>query len=158
MKTQKIPLLDFDDDDEKITLGLVRLAKEIADYELFFRINLLNSFNFTRISDLAITGDHFDHSFTRYEAFHPDSKVCIHFIANKSSSYVQKKISTELFAEEQETKYLLDHFQDVDYLIKTSEPFGDFSLILLPEQLLFQVQNFELEVHEELYHIIQYYE
>jgi hypothetical protein len=53
---------------------------------------------------------------------------------------------------------LLDHFQDVDYLIKTSETFDDFSLILLPENLVFKTQEFTLSSDEELYQLIQYYE
>ncbi|MBU8882610.1 IPExxxVDY family protein [Kaistella sp. DKR-2] len=157
MKTQKI-LLDIEEQDEEITLGLVRLAKEVADHELFFHINSINSFNFSRISDFIFEGNHFDYFFPRFEAFHTDSKICIHFIANKSSHNIQKKISTELFSGEHETKFLLEHFQDVDYIIKTSEPFDDFSVILLPENIVFKTQNFSLSPHEELYQIIQYYE
>ena len=70
----------------------------------------------------------------------------------------QKKITTELFNTEEDTKYLLDHFPDVNYLIKTSEPFVYFSVILLPENLVFQIQDFELSPIEELYQLIQYYE
>jgi hypothetical protein len=157
LKSQKI-LLDIEDDDEEITLGLVRLAKEIPEHELFYQLNILNSFQFSRIKDLVYNGVYYDYSFPRFEGFHRDSKVCIQFIANKSSQYIQKKVSTELFSGEQETKFLLDHFQDVDYLLKTSEPFGDFSLILLPENMMFQIQSFPLSPIEELYHIFQYYE
>lgn len=157
MKTQKI-LLDIEDLDEEITLGLVRLAKEVPAHELFFQINTLNSFNFSRISDFLFQGNNFDYYFPRFQAFHNDSKICIHFISNKSCKNIQKKISTELFSEEYETKFLLDNFQDVDYIIKTSEPFDDFSLILLPENLMFQIQDFLLSPEEELYQIIQYYE
>lgn len=157
MKPQKI-LLEIEDDDEEITLGLVRLAKEVPEHELFYQLNLLNSFKFSRIADLVYHGTYYDYSFPRFEGFHCDTKVCIQFISNKSSQNIQKKVSKELFSGEQETKFLLDHFQDVDYLLKTSEPFGDFSLILLPENLMFQIQNFPLSPIEELYHIIQYYE
>ena len=157
MKPRKI-LLDIEDDDEEITLGLVRLAKEIPEHELFYQLNILNSFQFSRIKDLVYNGIYYDYSFPRFEGFHRDSKVCIQFIANKSSQYIQKKVSTELFSGEQETKFLLDHFQDVDYLLKTSEPFDDFSLILLPENKVFQIQSFPLSPIEELYQIIQYYE
>lgn len=151
-------MLDIEDDDEDITLGLVRLAKEVPEHELFYQLNMLNSFKLSRIADLVHHGNYYDYYFPRFEGFHSDSKICIQFIANKSSQYHQKKVSKELFSGEHETKFLLDHFQDVDYLLKTSEPFGDFSLILLPENLVFQIQNFPLSPIEELYHIIQYYE
>ena len=71
---------------------------------------------------------------------------------------IQKKKSTELFNNEEDTKYLLENFNDVDYLIKTSEPFDDFSVILLPENLVFQIQEYLLSSDEELYQLIQYYE
>ena len=93
MKTQKFTL-EIDEDDT-ITLGLVRLVKEVADYELFYHINELNDFKFKRISDLIFQGVYFDYHFARFEAFHHDSKICIHFIANKSDHSVLKKESTE---------------------------------------------------------------
>ena len=64
----------------------------------------------------------------------------------------------ELFPGEEEIKFLLDNFQDVDYLLKTSEPFDDFSLILHPENIMFPIQIFPLSPKEELYQVIQYYD
>ena len=157
MKSQKI-LLDIEDDDEQLILGLVRLAKEIPEHELFFHINTINNFKLNRIKDLVLIGDYYDYHFTQNQGFHYESKVCIQFIANKSSQNIQKKIATELFSEEQDIKYLLNHFQDVDYLLKISEPSPDFSLILLPENLLFPIQTFLLSPIEELYQTMQYYE
>ncbi|MBH1958502.1 MAG: IPExxxVDY family protein [Flavobacteriia bacterium] len=157
MKTQKI-LLDIDGEEEDLNIGLVRLAKDVPAHELFYHLNSQNSFTFSRISDLAFEGNYNDYFFPRFRAFHCDSKLCIHFISNKSSHHIQKKISSELFSGETETKFLFEHFQDVDYIMKTSEPFDDFSVILLPENLLFQIQNFRLSPSEELYQLIQYYE
>ena len=157
MKSQKI-LLEIEDEDEEITLGLIRLAKEVPEHEFFYQLNVRNSFKLTRIADLVYCGAYYDYYFPRFEGFYCDSKVCFQFIANKSSQHIQKKVSNELFSGEQETKFLLNHFQDVDYLLKTSEPFNDFSLILLPENLMFPIQHFPLSPIEELYQIIQYYE
>ena len=156
MKTQKFTL-EIDEDDD-LTLGLVRLIKDVPDYELFHHFNMLNPFKFNRIADLVYHGKYYDYYFPRFEAFHHDTQICIHFIANQSSESFQKKIKTELFNTEGDTKYLLDHFPDVNYLIKTSEPFVDFSVILLPENLVFQIQDFELSPIEELYQLIQHYE
>ncbi len=157
MKTQKI-LLDTEEEEQEIALGLVRLAKDIPDYELFYHLNTLNSFKFYRIKDFVFQGNYYNYYFPMFEALDEDSNIYIHFIANKSCHSIQKKSSTELFSGEHETKFLFEQFQDVDYLIKTSEPFDDFSLILLPENLLFQIQNFSLNTNEELYHMLQYYE
>lgn len=156
MKTQKFTL-EIDEDDE-ITLGLVRLAKEVPDYELFYHLNALNTFNFKRITDLVYHGKYYDYHYPRFQSFHHDNKICIQFIANKSSYSIQKSKQTELFNTEEDTRHLLDHFPDVNYLITTSEPFDDFSLILLPENLMFQIQDFQLNPTEELYQLIQYYE
>ena len=156
MKAQKFTL-EIDEDDE-ITLGLVRLVKEVPDYELFHHLNTLNPFKFTRISDLIFHGHYYDYHFPRFETFHHDTKICIHFISNQSSQSFQKKSSTELFNTEGITKNLLEHFPDVNYIIKTSEPFVDFSVILHPENLMFQIQDFQLSPIEELYQLIQYYE
>ena len=156
MKNPKI-LLDIEEEEEEIILGLVRLSKDVADYELFFQINALNKFKFSRITDYIHHGKCYEYQFPRFQAFHTDSRICIHFISNKSSQNTLKKVSTELFSVEEETRYLLDGFQDVDYLIWTSEPFDDFSLILLPENMVFQIQNFPLSSNEELFHSIQYY-
>lgn len=157
MKTQKI-LLDIEDAEDDIQLGLVRLVKEIPHHELFYHINSLNTFQFTRISDFVLRGTYYDHYFPRFESFHSDSKICLHFIANKSSACVQKKVSGELFSGEDESRFLLSNSPDVDYVIKTSEPFDEFSLILHPENLMFKIQDFTLSPTEELYQTILYYE
>lgn len=156
MKTQKLTLEI--DADEEITLGLVRLAKQVPDYELFYHLNTLNTFQFKRVNDLVFHGTYYDYYYPKFEAFHHDSKICIHFIANKSDHSVLKKESTELFGNEEDRKFLLENYEDVDYIISTSEPFGDFSVILLPENLMFQIQDFHLCPSAELYHLIQYYE
>ena len=157
MKKQKI-LLDIEEDEEELTLGLVRLAKEVPDFELFFHLNSLNSFKFSRIADLVSKGTYKDYYFPRFQAFHTDSQICMHFIANKSSHFTQKEFAKELFLDEEETKFIVDHFQDVDYIIWTSEPFDDFSVILLPENLMFQIQSFPISSNDELFQLIQYYD
>ncbi|UOE40760.1 IPExxxVDY family protein [Chryseobacterium suipulveris] len=157
MKAKKL-LLDLEEEDEEITIGLLRLAKELPDYEFFYHLNSCNSFKFSRIEDFVYHGEYYDYFFPRFEAYYSDSQLCIHCIANKSAQSTQKKISTELFTAEQESFFLLDHFQEVDYVIKTSEPFDDFSLILFPGNLTFPVQHFDLSSEEELYQLFQYYE
>lgn len=157
MKNQKI-LLDIEETDEEFILGLVRLVKEVPDHELFYHLNTINSFSFSRIDDFIFRGTYYDHHFPRFEAFHCDTKICMHFISNRSTEFIQKKIPDQLFAEEQENRFLLSHSPDVDYIIKTSEPFDDFSVILHPENLMFKIQEFKLSSHEELYQTIQYYE
>ena len=156
MEIQKIILDDIED--EETTLGLVRLAKQIADYELFFHINRINSFHFERIEDLVTQGTYYTYQHTVFKGYHRDSKTCFHFISNKSSQCFQKKEITELFTNEQNFNFLINHFTETDFIIKSSDKFTDFSLILLPENLTFQIQEIQLSSTSELYQMLQYYE
>jgi hypothetical protein len=152
-------LYDLDDIEfEDIAIGLVRLAKDIPDHEFFYKINQINNLSFSRKKDMVFHGDYYDYFFPRFEAYHKFSKTCFTFISNKSSESKQKKVQTELFTEEENIKFLLNNQVDVEYILHSSEQFPDFSVILLPENLVFPIQDYTLSSEEELYQIIQYYE
>ncbi|UKB83458.1 IPExxxVDY family protein [Chryseobacterium sp. MEBOG06] len=157
MEIQK--LYDLDEIEfEDIAIGLVRLAKDIPAHEFFYQINKTNNLSFSRKKDLVFHGGYYDYFFPRYEAYHKFSKTCFTFISNKSSESKQKKVQTELFTEEENIKFLLNNQVDVEYILHSSEQFPDFSVILLPENLVFPIQDYTLSSDEELYQIIQYYE
>ncbi|MDC8105508.1 IPExxxVDY family protein [Chryseobacterium sp. B21-037] len=157
MEIQK--LYDHDDIEfEDIAIGLVRLAKNVFDHEFFFKINQNSDLKFSRIDDLVFHGSYYDYYFSRFEGYHKFSKTYFTFISNKSCESRQKKIQTELFAEEENIKFLLNNQVDVEYILHSSEQFPDFSVILLPENLVFPIQDYTLSSEEELYQIIQYYE
>ncbi len=157
MKIKK-QFLKLEEDHTEIVIGLIRLIKTIPEHELFFMLNQRNDFNFKRIGDIKIEGEHYDHFFSRYQAYDRFTRNCYHFISNKSITSVQKKIQNELFSDESNIKFLLNLHQDVDYLLTNSDMFADFSLILLPENFVFQIQEYPLSSEEELYQLIQYYE
>ncbi|MBD8083843.1 IPExxxVDY family protein [Chryseobacterium caseinilyticum] len=157
MEVQK--LYDLDEiESEDITIGLVRLVKSMHDHEFFFKINRNSHLSFSRIKDLIFNGSYYDYCFPRFEAYHKFTKTCYTFISNRSSESRQKKIQTELFAEEDNIKFLLNNQPDVEYILHSSEQYADFSVILLPENLVFPIQDYILSSEEELYQIIQYYE
>lgn len=137
---------------------MIRLAKPIPEHELFFSINQINDFKFKRVDDILIEGEYFDYNFSRYEAYDKFSKNCYHIISNKSIVSIRKKEQNELFSDESNIKYLLNLHQDVDYILSNSDIFAEFSLILLPENFVFQTQEYPLSSEEELYQLIQYYE
>jgi hypothetical protein len=152
-------LYDLDDIEfEDISIGLVRLAKDVPAHEFFYKINQANNLSFSRKKDLVFHGGYYDYFFPRFEAYHKFSKTCFTFISNKSSESKQKKVQTELFTEEENIKFLLNNQVDVEYILHSSEQFPDFSVILLPENLVFPIQDYTLSSDEELYQIIQYYE
>ncbi|MCJ8153530.1 IPExxxVDY family protein [Chryseobacterium sp. SSA4.19] len=157
MEIQKL----YDPDDiefENITIGLVRLAKHIPDHEFFYTVNQKNDLNFKRIDDFIFQGSYYDYYFSRFEAYHKFSKTCFTFISNRSFESRQKKTHTELFLQEENIKFLLNNQAEVQYILHSSEQFPDFSVILLPENLVFPIQDYILSSEEELYQIIQYYE
>ncbi|KFC19800.1 IPExxxVDY family protein [Chryseobacterium sp. FH1] len=150
--------LKLEEDLSEINVGLIRLAKPIPEHELFFSINEINTFKFKRVEDILIKGEYFDHSFSRYQAYDKSSKNCYNFISNKSIVSIQKKEQNQLFSDESNIKFLLNLHQDVDYILSNSDMFAEFSLILLPENFVFQTQEYPLSSEEELYQLIQYYE
>lgn len=156
MGTQNIILDDCQEED--VLLGLVRTVKQMPDHEFIFKVNSVNNFNFCRIEDLPYCGEYYDHHFTVYEGYDKENKNCIKIICNKSVATKQKKEITELFIEEEKEKYLISKYKDIDYIIKTSDGIDDFSVILLPNFLAFEVQEYILSSEEELYQMIQYYE
>lgn len=157
MKIKK-QYLKLEEDYSEISIGLIRLTRPIPEHELFFHINKINNFQFKRLSDILIRGEYFDHFFSRYQAYDRSTKNCYNFISNKSIVSLKKKEQNQLFSDESNVKFLLNLHEDVDYLLTNSDMFGDFSLILLPENFTFHIQEYPLSSEEELYQLIQYYE
>lgn len=151
MKNKKL-FLELDDD-EPMNIGLIRLTKKIPNYEVFFEINKLNSFQFYRTDDL--TEDNF--SFSKFETYHPETKTLYRVLANKSAP-LKQKTTDELFSQTEEIKFLLPKNKDVEYIIYAKDSIPDFSLFLLPENILHPIQDYSLPPQNELYKLIQYYE
>ncbi len=150
--------LKLEEDQTEINIGLIRLSKSIPEHELFFFINEINPFQFKRTEDIKIEGEYYDHYFSRYRAYDRLTKNCYNFISNKSIHSIEKKLDNQLFSEESNVKYLLNLHSDADYILTNSDLFADFSLILLPENFVFKIQEYPLSSEEELYQLIQYYE
>lgn len=151
MKNKKL-FLDLDDD-EPINIGLLRLIKNLPDYEMFFEINKINAIKFSRIEDLKIKKFYF----SRFQTYHPETKTIYQVISNKSAP-VKKNTNNELFAQTEEIKYLMPKNKDAAFIIYAKDSIPEFSLFLLPDNILFQIQEFSLQPQNELYKLIQYYE
>lgn len=156
MKNQKL-FLDHEEEDE-LRVGLIRLVKKIPDYEFFYQLNLINDSAFSRSSDFEIKRFFYNYHHFRYEGYLPDIKSCFSCFSNQSFTSFQKKNITELFSKEEDINYLLPNYKEVDFIIKTSDNFTDFSVILFPEKLIFPIQEYYISNDEELYQLIQYYE
>lgn len=130
----------------------------MPDHEFIFNVNEANNFHFVRIDDLKYCGEYYNHFFPVYEGYDREYKNCIKIIGNKSISSIQKKEIKTLFIDEEKERFLINKYKDIDYIIKTSDSINDFSLILLPKFLAFEIQEYILSSEEELYQMIQYYE
>lgn len=151
MKSKKI-FLELEEE-EAITIGLMRLTQKTPNYEVFFHLNRLNSFQFFRTDDLRDG----EFSFAKFEVYLAETKTRYFVLANKSAPQKQKT-TYELFSQTEEIKFLLPKNQDVEYLIYAKDSIPDFSLFLLPENILQPIQEFSLVPQNELYKLIQYYE
>lgn len=150
-------LLD-EDEDCNLKVGLLRQIYATPAHEFFYHFNRNFNFNVHRISDLLIRGVYYDYQHPVYQMYHPEYKVLLQFVANTSAQSIVKREISELFVDENDVNFLLNHHPDVDYIVKSSDSYIDFSLILHAEDLMFQMQNFSIDVHDELHKLLQYYE
>ena len=98
MKSQKI-LLEIEDEDEEITLGLIRLAKEVPEHELFYQLNVRNSFKLTRIADLVYCGAYYDYFFPGLKVFIVIRKFVFSLLQTNPPNIFRKKFRTNYFQE-----------------------------------------------------------
>lgn len=155
MKNQKLFLEE--EEVESLHIGLLRQVVDLPPHEFFFRINQGKSLSFSRVKDLSVENTYFHHSHLVYEACDENLKNSLRFIKNKSSDTKKIREITELFIEEETENYLIP-MKDVDYLVKTSDNIDDFSVISLPKNMTFGIQNYSIDSEETLYQLIQYYE
>ncbi|MDE5439287.1 IPExxxVDY family protein [Elizabethkingia meningoseptica] len=154
-KVKKIRL-DFDDD-EPITVGLIRLTKPVPYHQFFFEINRKNEFQFRRTEDFITQHGLTQYEFLSMQGYDKGEKNCYQIIANKSFKK-EENTPSNLFEGLQEIHYLLEDLQDVDFLIKTQDSYPDFSLILFPENIIFPIQEYQIQPEELIYQYIQEYE
>lgn len=88
------------------------------------------------------------------QGYDKGEKNCYQIIANKSFKK-EENTPSNLFEGLQEIHYLLEEHQDVDFLIKTQDSFPDFSLILFPENVIFPIQEYQIQPEELIYQYIQ---
>jgi len=153
MAKEKKFLLSFDDEDP-VEVGLVRLVKDLSPEQFFFKLNNDNIFKFKRSEDLKIEFFGKEYSFLQMEI--PENTFHVHFrmIANKSFERLEKTPNS-LFEHANEIVFLFENQQDVDYLLISENASEDFSVILLPENLVFPIQKIFIEPNEFIYQYIQ---
>ncbi|NAW51304.1 IPExxxVDY family protein [Elizabethkingia argentiflava] len=151
-KTKKIRL-DCNDC-EPINIGLIRLKHPIPAHLFFFKINRYTAFPFYRIENFMTRNAAIEYEFLCMQAQDEKSENIYQIIANKS--FVKRNnTALNLFEGVADQSYLLEDYQDVDFLIKTKDSYPDFSLILLPENAIFPIQEYQIQPNELIYQYIQ---
>lgn len=152
-------ILQFDEHEaEPISIGLLSLVKKLPDYEFFYKVNQLNSFQFSRVDDLFLHGQYYSYTFAVYYACSVEHKTGFYIISNRSIASEQIHPITEFFIDEQEVKFLLNNYQEVEFIIKTTDFCPSFSVILFPENSIFAIKELSIHQGEELYNTLFYYE
>lgn len=150
--------LTLDIEEETLQIGLVRLVRQMPDYEFFFKVNQCNAFKFSRIENFEMQQNGSMYQFGRYQTHDTVTKSTYTFIANKSHSAKPLAEFNDLFSHLYEPMQILPKYSEVDYILLTKEFFNDFSVILLPEKLTFPIQEVTLSPEHQFYQILQYYE
>lgn len=148
-KNKKI-FLDFDDE-EPLKIGLIQLAKNIKVSEFFFKINNINNSPFVRVNDFTITKKKQQFSFQQFKNDFNNTGYPYHIISNKSFEQKIKENRDSLFDESYAVQYLIENQRNIDFIIKTNDIYPDFSLILYPENSIFQIQEIEITTQSILY-------
>lgn len=143
-------------EEENISVGLIKLRKDIPYQELFFKINQLNPFNFTRKKDLQIEDNFGKYDFPIYEAFNEMTRSHFVVLVNKPCAIYQQETDEKSLFDLIETKYLLK--PEITLIIFAKEIWEDFSVINTPTEWVQDLQEYSLSQKEELYHIILNYE
>lgn len=152
-------LLQLDEPEyEPLNIGLLSLIEPIPDYEFFFHLNRLNTFQMERKDDLVYKGSYFTYHFSVFKGYCKEKKTEYTFISNQSIRAVVEKPIEELFFEETNIKYLLSFVPKVQYIIKTSDLYPDFSLLLMPENLVSSITKEAIDGSHDLYNLLHYYE
>jgi hypothetical protein len=145
-------------EEEAITVGLIKLAHHLPCHEVFFKINQLNFFQFCRMEDIMVENQNHLYHFPRFEAYDCGTQTSFVLIANMPDRVEKVQEHFELFDGADENKYLLSSVKDIDYIVTSQEECADFSVIQLPQDLIFEIQEYSINPNEDLYQLIHYYE
>lgn len=154
MKNKKL-ILDLEEED-CISVGLVRLSKDIPHHELFFKINQQNQFYFSRKKDLLVEYFSGYYNFPIFEAFDESLKNTFIMMANKSINFKRKegKSIENLFELVEEKCFINDN---INFILFSREGNNDFSTIKFPKEWV-EVEDYSVNYEEELYQIILNYD
>ncbi|MDO4762949.1 MAG: IPExxxVDY family protein [Flavobacteriaceae bacterium] len=155
MKNKNL-VLTFDEE-EFVSVELLKLKQKIPYHELFFKINQQNSFYFSRRKDLVIEDDSGYYQFPVFEGFDEVRQITYTIIANQSYDFRRKeKQIVGLFDLIEEEKFFIN--SNIDFILFSKEGETDFSALNLPKDWFYTMQNCSLNLEDELYQIILDYD
>lgn len=147
-----------DDASAPITLGLLRLVQPIEEVPFFYHVNSHAPYHFQRTDDLEVSTPHFKSVFSVYEGYDPLLQSKVRLIKNACNSICQTQAYTELFHEDTGIKFILNEYPEAEYIVYFPDADGDFSVFLLPRDICFALQEYNLPEEHPLHDILAYYE
>lgn len=153
MKNKKL-FLDWEEE-ETITIGLIKLAQRLPHHEIFFKINQLNRFKFRRVDDFVLNRNCQNYFFPKFECYDCASQNRWVMIANQSLKFEKKSSSLELFDLHEEYEFLFYSKKDFDFVVTSQDGNMNISNIQFPKGMLVEFITKDLEENDELFSYIQ---
>lgn len=146
-------------------LWLLSLARNLEDYEFFYALNVLTDFRYSRKDDLILEEGSRKFYHSVYEGFSQSHQMRVQFFSNEAfyeegKERIKPKKSKNMASEEAvhlPHRFIPD-YPEVQFIVRIKEGDGDFSLLLLPEKLIFSPKPITVEEQSVLYQTIAYYE
>jgi len=151
----KIKKISLDFDDDPITLQLISIKKSISHHKFFFEINKRNKFKFERAKNLVIYDNSIEYEFLYMKSYDIEGNNICSVIANKSFENCNNT-SIDAFSEHNSNEfYLLNKQKNIDFIMKIHDSSLEFSVHLLPNEMLSFVKENHVKPKDLIYQYIQ---
>lgn len=162
-----MPTLSLEGETESASqdLWLLSLARNLEDYEFFYALNVLTDFEYCRENDLILEEGKKKFYHSVYKGFSLSKQISVQFFSNEAffeeneEKAKTRKTATAKSGGGRRTPHrFIPDYPEVQFIVRMQEGDDDFSLLLLPEKLIFSPKKITVEEDSALYQTIAYYE
>jgi len=154
----RIKKISLDFDNEPIRLQLVSIKENLSLHKFFFEMNKQNKFKCKRIKNFIVHDNSIEHEFLYMKSYDEEENSICSFIANKSfkNSSNLDNISVDIFGKYDHNEYyLFNAHKNIDFIMKIHDSYIEFSLHLLPKNLVSFVEETLVKPKDLVYQYIQ---
>lgn len=162
-----MPTLSLDGETEAVCqdLWLLSLARNLEDYEFFYALNVLTDFEYCRENDLVLEEGQKKFYHSVYKGFSLSKQITVQFFSNQAffeeseeKAKTKKSVTSKSKGARHTPHRFIPDYPEVQFIVRMQEGGDDFSLLLLPEKLIFSPKKITVEEDSALYQTIAYYE